>query len=69
MLEFTIKEDFKQLNKKIKEINFKERSLIIAIMRGKQIIFPTGNDIIKKGDIIVIVDTTETVKDINDILA
>lgn len=69
MLEFTIKEDFKQLNKKIKEINFKEGSLIIAIMRGKQIIFPTGNDIIKKGDIIVIVDTTETVKDINDILA
>lgn len=69
MLEFTIKEDFKQLNKKIKEINFKEGSLIIAIMRGKQIIFPTGNDIIKKGDIIVIVDTTETVNDINDILA
>jgi len=69
MLEFTIKEDFKQLNKKIKEINFKEGSLIIAIMRGKQIIFPTGNDIIKKGDIVVIVDTTETVKDINDILA
>ncbi len=69
MLEFTIKKDFKQLNKKIKEINFKEGSLIIAIMRGKQIIFPTGNDIIKKGDIVVIVDTTETVKDINDILA
>ncbi len=69
MLEFTIKKDFKQLNKKIKEINFKEGSLIIAIMRGKQIIFPTGNDIIKKGDIVVIVDTTETVKDLNDILA
>lgn len=69
MLEFTIKKDFKQLNKKIREINFKEGSLIIAIMRGKQIIFPTGNDIIKKGDIVVIVDTTETVKDINDILA
>lgn len=68
MLEFTIKSDFKGLNTKIKDINFKPGSLIITIMRGKNVIFPTGNDIIKEGDIVVVVDTKGVAKDINDIL-
>lgn len=68
MLEFTIKNDFKGLNTKIRDIKFKEGSLVITIMRGKTVIFPTGNDIIKEGDIVVVVDTKGEAKDINDIL-
>lgn len=68
MLEFTIKSDFKGLNTKIRDIKFKEGSLVITIMRGKTVIFPTGNDIIKEGDIVVVVDTKGEAKDINDIL-
>lgn len=68
MLEFTIKDDFKALNTKIKDIHFKEGSLVIAIMRGKSIIFPTGNDEIKERDIIVVIDTKDEIRDINDIL-
>ena len=37
-------------------------------MRGKNIIFPTGNDIIKENDIIVVIDTKDEIRDINDIL-
>lgn len=68
MLEFTIKDDFKALNTKIKDIDFKEGSLVIAIMRGKSVIFPTGNHYIKEGDIVVVIDTKDELGDINDIL-
>lgn len=68
MLEFTIKADFKALNTKIKDIDFKEGSLVIAIMRGKSVIFPTGNHYIKEGDIVVVIDTKDELGDINDIL-
>ena len=68
MLEFTIKDDFKALNTKIKDIDFKEGSLVIAIMRGKSVIFPTGNHYIKEGDIVVVIDTKDELRDINDIL-
>lgn len=68
MLEFTIKDDFKALNTKIRDIKFKDGSLIVAIMRVKSIIFPTGNDVIKEGDIVVVIDTKDEIRDINDIL-
>lgn len=68
MLEFTVRDDFKALDCKIKEIKFKDGVLIIAIMRGKSIIFPTGNDEIKESDTIVVIDTNDEIRDINDIL-
>ena len=68
MLEFNIKDDFKALNCKIKDINFVDGSLVIAIMRGKSIIFPTGNDEILENDTIVVIDINDKIRDINDIL-
>lgn len=68
MLEFTVRDDFKALNSKIKDIDFIDGSLVIAIMRGKSIIFPTGNEEIKENDIIVVIDTNDKIHDINDIL-
>lgn len=68
MLEFNIKDDFKGINKKLKDIKFKDGILIVAIARGKNIIFPTGQDEIKVKDTIVVIDNKDLVKDINDIL-
>ena len=68
MLEFTVRDDFKALNTRICDIGFIEGSLIVAIMRGKNIIFPSGNDEIKENDIIVVIDTNDKIRDINDIL-
>ena len=68
MLEFTVKKDFKALNKKIKDIEFSDGTLIISIMRGKSLIFPTGDDEILKNDIVVVIDTTDKIREINDIL-
>lgn len=68
MLEFNVKKDFKELNTPIKNIKFKEGILIGAIERKKHIIIPTGNDEIKERDIIVVIDSTGNIVDINDIL-
>lgn len=69
MLEFIIKDDFKALNKPIKDIKLKEEILLVTIERNKQIIFPKGTDEIKQGDILVVIDSTGKIVDINDILA
>jgi trk system potassium uptake protein TrkA len=68
MLEFKIKNDFKKLNTKLKDITLKEGVLIAAILRKENIIFPTGNDEIKIRDIIVAIDKDSKIQDINDIL-
>lgn len=68
MLEFYVRKDFKGLNKKIVDMGLKEEVLIIAILRGKNIIFPNGQDQIKEKDTIVVIDSETAIKDINDIL-
>lgn len=68
MLEFKIKNDFKGLNIKLKDLRFKEGVLIAAILRKEKIIFPTGDDVIKLRDTIVVIDSDSKIQDINDIL-
>lgn len=68
MLEFNVKKDFKGINQKIKDLKLKEGIIVIAMSRGKNIIFPKGSDIIKENDIIVIIDKNDSVKELNDIL-
>ena len=68
MLEFNIKEDFKGIDIKLRNLKLKAGILIIAIQRGKNIIIPNGNDEIKNKDIIVIIDNQNEIKNINDII-
>ena len=51
-----------------KDLGLKEGLLVVAILRGRNIIFPTGIDEIKEKDTIVVIDDDSSVKDINDIL-
>ncbi len=66
--EFSIKDDFKELDTKIKDMHLKESVLIIAIQRGRNIIIPNGNTVIKENDTIVLIDNSDQLKNINDIL-
>ena len=68
MVEFYVRKDFKGLNKPLKELGLKEGLLVVAILRGRNIIFPHGMDEIKEKDTIVVIDDDSSVKDINDIL-
>ena len=49
--------------------NFKRRDglIIAAIIRGTQIIIPSGNDMIRKGDNVIIVTTKKHLTDLNEI--
>jgi trk system potassium uptake protein TrkA len=69
MIEFNVKQGFKGLNIKLKDLKIKDKILVVAILRGKDIIFPAGNDEIKVKDTIVLaVDDNRTIKDLNNIL-
>lgn len=69
MLEFNIRDDFAMIDKKIKDLSLKDGILILAIWRGRKVIFPNGDDKIEKMDtVIVINNNNDKIKDINDIL-
>lgn len=68
VLEFNVKQDSKVLNIPLKNLPLKKEILITFIIRGNQIIFPTGNDSIQCEDHVVIVSKEKQFDDIDDIL-
>lgn len=68
IMEFKINDDFKKINKELKNIKFKNNLIIICINRNGKIIFPTGDDIINVNDHIFISTTQKGIKGLNDIL-
>lgn len=68
MVEFKVTNKFEKINCKIKDIELKDGVLITAILRGKNIIFPSGNEKIFENDTIVIIDNESKIQELNDIL-
>ena len=69
MLQFNVKDDFKGVDIRLADLELKEGILIVAIMRGKNIIFPYGKDVIKKRDVIVLINgLNHSLVNLNDIL-
>ena len=69
MLQFSVKDDFKGLDIKLNELTLKEGILIVAILRGKNVIFPYGRDEIKEKDVIVLINgLNHSLVNVNDIL-
>ena len=68
MIEFKVKEDFKGINKKIEELKLQEDTLIGAIQRGKNIIYPQGKDEIKLNDTVLVICRNNKVKELNDMI-
>ena len=68
MVEFNVLKDFKKPNVRLKDLKLKDGIIIGAIQRGRNIIFPCGNDEIMLNDTIVVVNANNKLKDINDIL-
>ena len=68
MIEFKVKEDFKGINKKIEELKMIDDTLIGAIQRGKNIIYPQGKDEIKLNDTVLVICRNNKVKELNDMI-
>lgn len=68
-LEFLIKEDIEGLTDvKLKELELKSGILIACIMHRDKVIIPSGDDVISRGDTVIIVTTTGQIKGIKEIL-
>jgi trk system potassium uptake protein TrkA len=68
-LEFAIRQESKVTNKPLTELKLKKNLLVCAIIRGKEIITPSGKDQIMQGDTVIVVTTNKGLTDIKDILA
>ena len=68
MQEFNIKNDFLGIDMKIKDMKIKNNILIVAIQRGRNVIMANGNEKIKLNDTIVVIDSSNSIREINDIL-
>ncbi len=68
-IEFVAGEDIKFLNKPISSLRIKKDILIAAIQRKNKTIFPTGSDVIKEHDRVIIISKDTKIYSLNDILS
>lgn len=68
IIEFKVKENFNALNVKIKDLNLMDNCLVCAIQRGKNIIYPSGEDEIKIKDSVLIIAKYGTLRQLNDLV-
>lgn len=66
-LEFAINNDFGKVGVSLKDLNLKNDTLIAAIIRNYQVIFPNGDDCIKTGDSVIVVSKSMRFRSINEI--
>lgn len=67
-LEFVATDDPKVTGIPLKDLRTRRGLLIGAIIRGRSIIYPGGNDTIEPGDSVIVVTTIQQLKDLRDIL-
>lgn len=68
ILEFEAKENFKKFDIPLQQLNLKKHLLVAGIIRKGVLITPSGQDVIKEGDNIIIVTLEEGLDDLKDIL-
>lgn len=68
-IEFRVPEDSQLAEKEIQTLNLRSNILLGSITRGSEVIIPRGSDVLKAGDSVVVVTTTERLARIDDILA
>jgi len=72
VMEFRADKEFKKLNAEFKNADFKLKKdiLIAAIIRGEELIIPSGNSVIRENDrVIVATSKNNKIKKLNDIFA
>ncbi len=66
-VEFKVREDSAIVGIPLKNFKRRDGLIVAAIIRGSQIIIPNGNDMIEKGDNVVVVTTKKHLSDLNEI--
>ena len=68
-LVFNVKDDPRLVNIPLKSLALKSQVLVAGIMRGREVIIPTGDDTILPGDKVVVITTNRGLNDLADILS
>ncbi len=68
VIEFEAKETSKTLDIPLKAMRIKKKVLIAAIVRGNEVIIPSGEDKILAGDNVIVVTTAQFFNNLDDIL-
>lgn len=66
-LEFIISDDFKKTGIPLKNLSLQDDTLIGAIIRKGEVIFPGGNDTIEIGDNVIVVSKKKNVRKISEV--
>ncbi len=67
-LEFSVKDGLDFLNVPFKDLRLKENVLIAGIIRERKSIIPSGSDLLKAGDKVVIFASNQRINNLSDIL-
>ena len=68
-LEFLIKQNIPELtNIPLRELKLRRGVLIACIVHNDKVIIPSGNDVISRGDTVIIITTEAQIKEIGEIL-
>lgn len=67
-IEFSVKKTNKVTGIPLKNLKLKDNILVACIIRGKEIIVPSGEDTIQVGDNVIIVTTNTMFDDLNEII-
>jgi len=68
-IQLKVPNDSKVVNRTLESMKLKQNILIAYIIRGKKLIFPTGRDVLKPGDHVIITSIERKLDRIEDILA
>ncbi len=66
-LEFTISDDLEEIGIPLKNLRLQDDTLIGAIIRKNEVIFPNGNDTIESGDSVIVVSKIKSISNIGEI--
>ena len=69
VLEFRIRETAPNLGVPLQDIRFRDNLLLASITRGGQSFIPGGTDVMKQGDIILVVTTNKEIGKLRDLFA
>jgi trk system potassium uptake protein len=67
ILEFVVDESSKLLNKPIKNLELSDNTIIATIVRKNEVVVPHGNDVIKKGDRVIVITKEKNIADLKEL--
>lgn len=67
-IEFQVSEESALVNHSLQELTLRPNILLGSITRDNEVIIPSGSDVLKSGDSVVVVTTTERLTSLDDIL-